>query len=369
MSPSTKPKRVLIYRLGSLGDTVVAIPALRLTARAFPDAQRVMLTTFPPNSKAPASSAVLEQMGLVHGYLRYTYGTRNVRDLVALWWRIVRWRPDTLVYMGGPRGVKVAKRDKLFFRLCGVQRQIGVPLLASQQSYLSLQGGDHEQEGGSFLEHECSRLLRCLSTLGTIPLNNPASWDLALTIGEHAKAQEVLSPIITEPFIAVSLGTKNQSNEWGLYNWTSLLVDLAKALPNYGLVLCGARVEREDCELIKSGWDQNARQPALNLCGLLSPRESAAVFARAALFVGHDSGPLHLAAAVQTPCVGIFSGRNQPRVWFPYGNQHSIIYHAVDCQGCGLQICHAQRKKCILSITAAEVLVRVMSQLGRSHLN
>ena len=44
-------RKVLIYRLGSLGDTVVALPSLHLIARAFPDAERRVLTNFPVSGK------------------------------------------------------------------------------------------------------------------------------------------------------------------------------------------------------------------------------------------------------------------------------------------------------------------------------
>ena len=68
---------------------------------------------------------------------------------------------------------------------------------------------------------------------------------------------------------------------------------------------------------------------------------------------------MHLAAAVGTPCVAIFAARNIPRVWFPYGEQHRVVYHEVDCMGCGLETCIVEGKKCILSITVAEVMVAV----------
>ena len=58
MASSTK--RVLIYRLGSLGDTLIALPAFHLIARAFPGAERRLLTNFPVNVKAPPAAAILE---------------------------------------------------------------------------------------------------------------------------------------------------------------------------------------------------------------------------------------------------------------------------------------------------------------------
>ena len=327
-----------------------------------------MLTSFPPNAKAPASSAVLEHTGLVHGYLRYTYGTRSLRELVALWWRIRRWRPDVLVYMGGPRGIAAAKRDALFFRICGVRRLIGIPEREETQQYARNFGSGFESPytSGLPLEYECSRLARSLAELGDARLDDPASWDLHLTAQEKARADDVLSPIGDRPFIAVSLGTKNQSNEWGNDNWHAMLTRVAQIYPDHALVICGAPVEKEASDYVSSGWPTVSATPVLNLCGVLTPRESAAVFARAKLFIGHDSGPMHLAASVQTPCVGIFSGRNLPRVWFPYGQRHRILYHNVECQNCRLQTCIVEKKKCILSISVDEVLREVAAQLGAS---
>jgi ADP-heptose:LPS heptosyltransferase len=72
---------------------------------------------------------------------------------------------------------------------------------------------------------------------------------------------------------------------------------------------------------------------------------------------------MHLAAAVQTPCVAIFSARNKPRVWFPYGKQHRVLYHKVDCWGCNLETCIIERKKCLTFITIDQVLVQVHALL------
>src|ERR1700761_8089678 len=106
MASSTK--RVLIYRLGSLGDMLVALPSLHLIARAFPDAERRLLTNFPVSSKAAPAGAIVGESGLVSGYFRYGVGTRSVVALARLWWEIRRWAPDVLVYLGPARGVEAA---------------------------------------------------------------------------------------------------------------------------------------------------------------------------------------------------------------------------------------------------------------------
>jgi len=350
-------RRVLIYRLGSLGDTLVALPALHLVAHAFPEAERRMLTNFPVNVKAPAAAAVLGDSGLIHGYFRYAVGTRNPRELLSLWWQIARWRPQVLVYMSASRGVEAARRDANFFRVCGIDNLIGVPVTEDMQQ-------NRWQESEQALEPEAARLVRNLAELGGARLDDPDSWDLHLTAEEHAQAIEALQPAAGRPIIAVSVGTKVQSKDWGRENWRVLLAELARRYPGHALNLSGSPQEIEASEFAADGWRKAGGGTVVNLCGQLSPRESAAAFARAEIFIGHDSGPMHLAAAVQTRCVAIFAARNKPRVWFPYGRQHRVLYHQTDCWGCGLETCIVERKKCITSITVDEVLAEVRAVLG-----
>jgi len=104
----------------------------------------------------------------------------------------------------------------------------------------------------------------------------------------------------------------------------------------------------------------------VNLCGQVSVRESAALLAHARLYLGHDSGPMHLAAAVGTPCVAVFSSRNLPGEWFPYGTQHRMLYQAIWCQGCGLEVCIERNKACIRSITVDQVERHVLDVVQQS---
>ncbi len=229
-------KRVLLYRLGSLGDTVVALPALHLVARAFPHAERRLLTNFPVNVKAPPAAAILEGTGLVQGFVPYAVGTRSPRELLSLWWQLLRWRPQVLLYLGAARGIDSARRDALFFRLCGIFRQIGVPLTEDMQRNL-LAGPEKT------LEPEASRLARNLAELGPADLDAASSWDLQLTEAEHTRAQQVLVPARGRPLLAVSVGTKVQAKDWGAENWRALLRRLAEEYPDHALALAGAPEE------------------------------------------------------------------------------------------------------------------------------
>ena len=317
-----------------------------------------MLTNFPVSVKAPAAAAIVAESGLVHGYFRYTVGTRSPKELLKLWWTLWRWRPEVLVYLGPVRGVAAAERDAKFFRLCGIKRQIGVPLTESMQKHAF-------QPEYNALEPESERLARNISELGDAEINTRAAWDMRLTEAEVSRAVEALKPSGGRPILAVSVGTKVQSKDWGRENWQALLRRLGGEFPEYALVLTGVKEESETSEFAAEGWRETAapESPVLNLCGVLTPRESAAVFRYARVFLGHDSGPMHLAATVGTPCVAIFAARNIPRMWFPHGKHHRVLYHEVNCMGCGLETCIVERKKCLTSITVDEVAREVEAAL------
>jgi heptosyltransferase-3 len=340
----TSKDTVLIYRIGSLGDTVVALPCLHLIARIFPTSLRVLLTNIPVDAKAPAAAAVLGESGLIHEYLSYSIGTRNFLELFKLFWKIRRLKVKSLVYLAPLRGESVARRDERFFRLCGVKEILGVPYgeLAS-----------HRYDGAADrYEAEASRLARCLAKVGDARLNAPESWDLLLSGNEQSRAADVLRPLEETPFLALGISSKQSVTDWSLENWGNLMPQLYRRFPQYALVFIGAKADRSAIDRVSALWAGKS----LNLGGLLTPRESAAVIKRAKGYLGLDSGPMHLAASVGTPCVSISAGNNLPGIWFPFGETHEVIYHKTECAGCGLVVCTVERKKCILSITVNEVV-------------
>ena len=341
-------ERVLIYRLGSLGDTVVALPALHLVARRFPNAKRWMLTNAPVHAKAPAASAVLEGSGLVEGYISYPVGMRSVAAMARLWWKIRRFRPQVLVYLTESRGDKAVRRDRRFFRLCGISNFVGLPLGdLAPPLYLPERG---------LWERKSARLVRTICELGECDPEEMRNWDLGLTGAEKDAARKALTPTAEVPLIVCGPGTKMQAKDWGEENWRQLLAKLSDALPTHALALVGAKEDANVSQSAASGW----RGPVVNLCGQLTPRETAAAVWGAELFLGPDSGPMHLAAAVGVPCAIVFAARTRPGIWYPVGRSNRIVYHEVDCAGCNLETCIEQKKKCLTGTTVDEMLTAAL---------
>jgi heptosyltransferase III len=353
---SKSVRKVLIYRLGSLGDTIVAVPSLRLVARTFPHATRLMLTNFPVHTKAPAASAILEGSGLVQGYISYPVGTRNPGELFRLWWRILRFRPDILVYLTtSERSKDDVKRDVRFFRLCGISRIVGLPTGDATAYQYDL--------ARKLWESEASMLVRRLTSLGQVNINDLSNWDLRLTEAELSKAVEELAAAGGCPIIACGPGTKMQAKDWGREKWRELLAKLGRLFPRHALVLVGARDDAEVSDYAGSQWPG----PVINLCGKLTPRESAAVLRNAELFLGPDSGPMHMAAAYGVPCAVAFASIDLRGRWFPVGEHHQPIYHDVECSNCRLEICNAKKKICINSISVDEMLQAALQAIRQKQ--
>ncbi|HEX4319620.1 MAG TPA: glycosyltransferase family 9 protein [Acidobacteriaceae bacterium] len=353
VGPSTSVKRVLIYRLGSLGDTTVALPCFHLIERAFPSSERILLTNFPVHAKAPASAAVLGDSGLVHGYMRYVVGTRSPMELLRLAKEIRRFAPEVLVYLMPVRSPKAVTRDKWFFSLAGGVKHIaGLPAAADLVHIQNPETGMYSSEGG--------RLARTIRVLGDAHLEALENWSLRLTSAEKDVACSALGDLVSKPLIVCGPGTKMQAKDWGQENWQMLLARLSERYPGHGLALIGAKEDADVSEFAARNWNG----PKVNLCGRLSPRETAAVFEHAQVFLGPDSGPMHLAACAGVPCVIAFSARGLPGVWYPAGNNHRVIYHKVNCFGCNLETCIAEGRKCLRAITVEEMAAAVESVLG-----
>jgi len=93
-----------------------------------------------------------------------------------------------------------------------------------------------------------------------------------------------------------------------------------------------------------------------NAAGALGIRSSLAAMKHCELFIGNDTGTMHMAAAVGLPCVAIFSSRERPGLWYPLGEGHRVFRSAIDCEGCGLVECLELGNECLKRISVEEVL-------------
>ena len=313
---------VLVLQIGSLGDTVIALPCYREIARRHPAAERYLLTNFPIGSKMVPAESILLPTGVIRGSIEYPMPLRSLRKTIALWYRIATLRPSILYYLLPETRLINLLRHCAFFKLCGIRTIRGIPWSRDLRY-------PRELQRSLLWESEASRLLR---TIG-VPAGPPADMDrdLALSDAERSKADAIIREMDgVTGFLAVSVGGKVPVNDWGDENWRAVLSALSAANPRLGAVFVGSADERPRNEALATAWQGRI----VNTCGDLTPRETAALIARAIVFVCHDTGTLHLGAAVNTPLVGIFSARNRAGKWFSDRPRDAFFYHHVSCAGC-----------------------------------
>jgi heptosyltransferase-3 len=352
-------KNILIYRLGSLGDSIIALPAFHGVRRAFPDAHITLLTNRPIGMKAPPVESVLGKGYFFNRVLDYPVGTRNPMVLIKLLCQLRSCFLEGVFNLAEFRSDRATHRDRAFFRLAGLRHFYGFDLAKEDQEALP-----HPVTGE--VEWEAARIARRVQPVAEVNLESPDFWDLRLTVLEKNDAAQCLAPVPSlDRVLALSTGTKVQAKHWGVENWVELSRRLSKFLKGWTAVFFGSSSETEESAACQRVWEG----PSLNLCGACPPRVSAAIMERCQAFVGHDSGPMHLAACVGLPCVAIFSARNLPHQWFPRGDGHRILYHKTDCAGCGLEECMVEKKKCLAAISvddAERAVVSLLQARGRT---
>ena len=211
--------------------------------------------------------------------------------------RLRQARFDTLVYLAPRMRTRwQVWRDLAFFRLAGITQFIGHRGFAPFPPRLP-------GRPLPFLEHEADHLLSRLALSG-IPVPRPEERriDLRLSGEELAAARAWLESQLAADrmarLIGVGPGAKMPSNVWPEERYVELIRALANELGVYPVVFGGPELSALGERLI-AAWGCG-----VNAAGRLSVRQAAAALTHCRLFVGNDTGTMHLAAAVNTPCVG-----------------------------------------------------------------
>jgi ADP-heptose:LPS heptosyltransferase len=338
-----------------LGDHLITVPIYKRLRSMYKDDRLVLICNVPAkgNSKLVGPTSFLPPT-LFDEWHHYPVGS-NLRAALETFFLLRGLRLDELIYLMPRRTIAQGLRDRLFFWLARV------PLTG-----LRIQSREQRPRpivGSQLVEHESDRLARLV---GLEIEKTPRDLSIDITDAERSEAAALLGDedVCT---IAVNIGGKLDIKDWGVDKWSALITELAAISGIERLILLGAADEFDYSERLRQLWPRSSH----NFCGRLAPRLSAAVLAKAQLFVGHDSGPMHLASAVGVPVVAIFCSRDLAGHWFPLGAVTRVHYTKIDCMGCGKLRCDDLKKECIRRIAVSEVrdsCVTLLRQASKSPL-
>jgi ADP-heptose:LPS heptosyltransferase len=264
---------------------------------------------------------------------------------------------DLLVYLAPRiRSRADVRRDLLFFRLAAISKVIGADAWHPLPS----------RNGGSLpaVEHEADHLLRRLSRDGIeVPEIGTAKFELNLTTAEEQSARVWLKENLraegVNRVIGFGPGSKWPSKVWPEERFAELgfrLIKFANAFP----IVFGGPEDRALGERLIQTWGRGA-----NAAGALSVRAAAAALKDCDAYIGNDTGTMHLAAAVGTPCVAIMAAIDWPGHWSPYGQGHLVLRRTVPCEGCLLRVCEREGMKCLKEISVEDVFTACCRVLER----
>ena len=155
--------------------------------------------------------------------------------------------------------------------------------------------------------------------------------------------------------VAFQLGASEERRQWpsaAFAELGDLLYTRAKLLP----VLTGTKAELP----LAGEYTKMARSPVLNLIGRTSLPELQALLTRVRLLVSNDTGTLHLAAGMKTPCVGIFLATAQPWDTGPYLENCLCIEPDLPCHPCAFQTVCSEHYRCRESISPGPVADQIL---------
>jgi len=213
----------------------------------------------------------------------------------------------------------------------------------------TLRWGARAQSESKQSPSEVDRLMRVVESSGI--RGQEACFPLPLT-KEHSSAIDALfrgSMARSLPLVAIAPGAKRSTNRWPAHRFAEVAMALSRQ--GFFAVLIGGAGDKPACERIA----RKIGGKALNLAGQLSVQESCEVLRRCAFAICNDSGVQHMAAAVSTPCISIFSVRDMPGKWRPYGAQHVVLERNVPCHTCYLDEC-PHDNLCVKLIQVSDVL-------------
>ncbi|MBU4273703.1 MAG: glycosyltransferase family 9 protein [Planctomycetes bacterium] len=339
-------RRILIYHIGSLGDTLVAVPALWAVLENYPDAHITMLTDEQPGRTLVQTCNILDGSGLVDDYIFYPVG--NLTAMARLLLRIRSGKFDSLVYMvRATANDRRVLRDKRFFRLAGIKRVLGTQGLPVAPEISKARCLPR-------LPHVTDTLLRRLAASGLhVPPEGDGKMEIGIGVREMEKVEQWLSDLPSSEgrrWIGVGIGGKMAAKRWPIERYAALVARLVETDDVWPVVFGGPE-DRANGQRLVEHWKRG-----YVACGALGVREAIAAIARCSLFAGNDTGTIHMAATAGVRCVGVYSSRDFPGLWDPYGKGHVVFRTAIPCEGCLLEECVEQRTRCILSISVERVL-------------
>lgn len=334
--PGRSGARILIIRLSALGDVVHALPSLARLREALPEAT----IGWAVEDRAASLLQGHPQLDRLHVVPRGAWANLVKKDPLAVLRGLRRQARElragrydvTLDFQSNTRSAALAW-------LSGAPRRIGQPKPFAKEAARLFATESPPPVGKTV--HKIERNLQLLLPLG---ITGPAPRPLipepeALGAAADAIAAGARPLVVIHPGVSVFGALKAWPEERFAALGARLAADGARVLFAWG----GAAEERLARSLAAAAPGTEAAPRTAGILGF------AALLRRADLVVGVDSGPLHLAAAVGAPVLGLY-GPKHPQTYGPFWGPHEVVRSGIECSPCRYRRCPREDARPVSSV-------------------
>ncbi|HXW05899.1 MAG TPA: glycosyltransferase family 9 protein [Vicinamibacterales bacterium] len=353
---------ILVIRLRLIGDVVFTTPALRALRRAFPGAR---LTYLVEREAAPVvrGNPHLDEVIVVPR----TRGIRRLIDDVRLAQRLRTAKFDVVIDMhGGPRSAWLAWAT-------GAPERIGYGMPGRHWMYTRGVSRPRELRPRHSVANQWDLLAAVPGWPGDEPdprrdpVEMPLEAAAVATIDARLRVAGVDS---ADEIVVVHVSAGNPFRRWPEASFVRLIAELASARPGCRLILTSGPSDH-------AAADRIARAARAELGAAAAARvlefgdfdlaELRALVGRSTLFVGGDSGPLHIAATTTTPIVALF-GPTLPERSLPWRSPaiptETVAVERLACRPCEQRVCVHGDYRCLTTLAPAQVIAAAERAAG-----
>jgi ADP-heptose:LPS heptosyltransferase/GT2 family glycosyltransferase len=352
-------RRILAVKLDHIGDFVTALPALRRLKQRFPEASLHVLLASHSKSLARLEPCIdgIEEFNFFH--VRSGDGQRNVaeRELLDLRARLAPYEFDLAVDL------------RLHGDTRPVLRYTGASLLAGFESGSLFPWLDVvlQWEGDERLvdkrHHISDRLLQLIEAISVaceadrIEVAPPAAAQIAAL-------RDLPAEFLAGTLVCVHPGVGTETRQWPAAHFARL-IDLLVGALGARVILIGAADEAATAQSVLE--HVSARDGIVSLVGKTGLADLPAVLRACGLYVGNNSGPKHLAAALGVPTLGVHSGVVDAREWGPVGPNAVAVRRRVHCGPCYIASAAAcpRAMACMTGLLPTDVYRACLRLLGK----
>ncbi len=349
--------KILVVRLRLIGDVVFTTPAIRALRRQYPDAHLAYLVE---SAAAPvvADNPHLSEVIIVP----HTRGWRRLRDDLRLARRLRAARFDLIIdFHGGPRGAWLGWA-------AGAPRRVGYDIQGRAWMYTQVVHRPRGRHPRHSVENQWDLLPVVDPTLPAHPdrtrdrveMPTTAAATTSMTRALAALGVPAATPETPVTLVVLHVSAGNPFRRWPEAAFADVASGLVRQSPSRWVLVTAGPSDRQAAQrVLAAARDQAGDAAARVVDGQdLSLIELRALLDRAALYIGGDSGPLHVAATSNVPIVGLYgptlAERSAP--WRPATVPTvSLDAGSLPCRPCDQRVCAPGDFRCLTLISAEMV--------------